>query len=378
MKLVVACDGTWNVPESSTHIHKICQAATRLSETDPGIKVKYLKGVGTEAGSRFTGGALGKGLSDNVRAGYRWLAENYVAGAEIYIFGFSRGAYTARSLAGFLNFANLLDIPDLTHLKEAYEAYRFRDHHERAASFKAGNAFARSRKGVKVRFLGVFDTVGALGVPSNLVQEITQELPHLNVNFHDVTICGNVEYACHALAIDEQRGPYRPTWWAKPDPGSNITLPKRICQAWFPGVHSDIGGGYPRDDGFANLSLDWMVHEAKDAGLDLRPGFKLADLDITPNPFGTMHDSMSIKSWIMHLHPAIDRLIRPIGEAQRRACKDIAPYVDVIEEYVHWSVPERMENSAARDPRGSYRPEMLMRDGRFALPDDVRLLDDRN
>lgn len=378
MKLVVACDGTWNVPESKTHIHKICQAATKLTRRDDSIKVKYIQGVGTEAGSKFSGGALGKGLSDNVRSGYRWLAEHYTSGAEIYIFGFSRGAYTARSLAGFMNFANLLEIQDLDQIEEAYAAYRFRDHNKLAGSFKMSEAHKRSRSGVKVRFLGVFDTVGALGVPSNLVQEITKDLPHLNVNFHDVTICGNVEHACHALAIDEQRGPYRPTWWGKPDPRFNITLPKRIRQVWFPGVHSDIGGGYHDDDGFANLSLDWMVREAKLAGLDLRPGFDQAGLDLTPNPTGTMHNSMSIKSWIMHLHPDIDRFIRPIGEAQRRSCKDLSPYVDVIEEYVHWSVPERMAQNVARDQRSAYRPEMLMQDGRFALPDGIRLLDDRD
>jgi uncharacterized protein (DUF2235 family) len=370
VKLVVACDGTWNVPESQTHIHKICRAGTALSEMGSDISVKYLKGVGTEAGHRFSGGALGKGLSDNVRAGYEWLARNYSSGDEIYIFGFSRGAYTARSLAGFLNFANLLEIPDLDQLEEAYSAYRFRDHHERAAAFRDGDAYARSRKGVKVHFLGVFDTVGALGVPSNLVTEITRELPHLNVNFHDVTICGNVEYACHALAIDEQRGPFRPTWWEKPDPRANITLPKHIRQAWFPGVHSDIGGGYDDDDGFANLSLDWMIGEAKLAGLDLRPGFEAAKMDITPNPSGTMHDSMGIKTWIMHLHPSIDRFIRPIGEAQRHACTDLNPYVDVIDEYVHWSVIERMEKSG-------YRPRTLVKDNQFALPDGVQVLDDR-
>jgi uncharacterized protein (DUF2235 family) len=380
MKLVVACDGTWNEPENQTHIHKICEAATALFKNGPD-KVKYVKGVGTEAGRRFSGGALGKGLSANVREGYRFIAKDYKEGAEIYIFGFSRGAYTARSLAGFINFANLLMPEDLGILEEAYSAYRFRDRHERAAGFKQTGAYKRSRTGVKVRFLGVFDTVGALGVPFPLVERITSDLPDLNVNFHDVKICGNVEVACHALAVDEQRGPFRPTWWEKPDAGTGFKPPNRVRQVWFPGVHSDIGGGYKDDDGIANLSLNWMVNEAKMAGLDLRPGFRQVERDITPRAFGEIHDSMSIQSWILHLLPHIDRLIRPIGEQQRRACKDLDPYVDVMEEYVHWSLRDRMEGDAAQELKRlgqpAYRPKSLTDGDRFRLPDGVRILDDR-
>lgn len=103
MQLIVCCDGTWNDPDDRTHIHRICQAGRAALPVPE--NVFYDKGVGLEPGRRLSGGALGKGLSENVREAYRWLVRRYADGAEIYVFGFSRGAYTARSLAGLMNYA---------------------------------------------------------------------------------------------------------------------------------------------------------------------------------------------------------------------------------------------------------------------------------
>ena len=120
MQLIVCCDGTWNDPDDGTHIHRICQAG-RAALPDP-ENVYYGRGVGLEPGMRLSGAALGKGLSENVRDAYRWLVRHHADGAEIYIFGFSRGAYTARSLTGLMNYAGLLQPQDEDSIKDAYAA----------------------------------------------------------------------------------------------------------------------------------------------------------------------------------------------------------------------------------------------------------------
>jgi Uncharacterized alpha/beta hydrolase domain (DUF2235) len=354
MQLVVCCDGTWNDPDDGTHIHRICQAG-RGTLPDPDNNVYYGKGVGLEPGMRLSGGALGKGLSENVREAYRWLVRRYADGAEIYVFGFSRGAYTARSLTGLINYAGLLRPQDEGAIEDAYEAYRFRQRERAKTRFHESAARQRSRQ-VRLRFLGVFDTVGSLGLPLDWVKTITSDLPHLNLQFHDTRLCGNVDVACQALAIDERRGPYEPTWWEAPAPGA--VMPDKVLQVWFPGVHSDVGGGYVDDRSLAEVALGWMLEQAREAGLDLAPG--LPTWPITGDPGGTLHDSLSHGWRFAHLLPSIDPYVRPIGPAQRDArALPAAPG-----EKLHWSALARIE-------RGAYAPSQLVTNGslrRLDLP----------
>ena len=344
MQLIVCCDGTWNDPDDATHIDRISKAAKgALREPE---HVFYDKGVGLELGMRLSGGALGKGLSENVREAYRWLARRYSDGAEIFVFGFSRGAYTARSLAGFMNYAGLLQASDEGAIEGAYEAYRFRRQERINTRFHESAAHGRSRQ-VRLRFLGVFDTVGALGVPLDWVKGITTDLPHVNLQFHDTRLCGNVDVACQALAIDERRGPFEPTWWEAPQPGAII--PEKVLQVWFPGVHSDVGGGYP-DKALAEVALGWMLEQAGEAGLDLGPG--LPESPIRGDPGGAMHDSLSLGWRFAHHLPSLDPYVRPIGMAQRQE-RALPP---VPGEKLHWSALERVE-------RGGYAPVQLVRKG---------------
>jgi hypothetical protein len=344
MQLIVCCDGTWNDPDDGTHIHRICQAGRAAFGGND--KVFYDKGLGLEHLQHLSGAALGRGLSENVRQAYRWLVERYSDGAEIFLFGFSRGAYTARSLTGFMNYAGLLQSQDEGAIEDAYEAYRFRRHERVETSFHDSQAHARSRQ-ARIRFLGVFDTVGALGVPLDWVMRITEDLPHVNVQFHDTRLCGNVDVACQALAIDEQRGPFEPTWWEEPEAG--VPRPEKVLQVWFPGVHLDIGGGY-HDKSLAEVALGWMLEQAQEAGLDLEPG--LPAWPIKGDPGGVLHDSFSIGWWFKHLLPSIDRYVRPIGNAER-AARDLPP---IPGEKLHWSALERIE-------RHGYAPSQLVRDG---------------
>jgi uncharacterized protein (DUF2235 family) len=265
-RLVVCCDGTWNKPdnENVTNVEKIA----RTVQSDPSATgdvyqlVYYISGVG--AGSyeadRLLGGAFGFGLFHNVIACYRFLAQNYEPGDEIFIIGFSRGAYTARSVAGMLASVGLLTkralveerLPEAVHL---YQGTRMPEgaFGESVDEFKHDHCHA-----AKVTFLGVFDTVGALGVPG-----FERDTP----KFHSVQLSTQVLCARQALAIDETRLKFAPTLWEAPEePADAPTADPRVKQVWFEGAHSDVGGGYAQT-GLSDTSLLWMTREAHAAGL---------------------------------------------------------------------------------------------------------------
>lgn len=265
-RLVVCCDGTWNKPDSQTvtNVEKIARTVQGDPIAAGGVYqlVYYVSGVG--AGSyradKILGGAFGFGLFHNVIACYRFLAQNYEPGDEIFIVGFSRGAYTARSVAGMVGRVGLLTKVSLVEerLPTAVQMYRRTDGPEGAFGASAEEFKHDHCHSAKVSFLGVFDTVGALGVPG------LQRAPR----FHDVQLSRQVERARHALAIDETRLKFAPTLWEAPEDAAAdaSTEDPRVKQVWFEGAHSDVGGGY-RDTGLSDTSLLWMAREAHAAGL---------------------------------------------------------------------------------------------------------------
>jgi len=265
-RLVVCCDGTWNKPdnETITNVEKIA----RTVQSDPNATagayqlVYYVSGVGagSYAADRLLGGAFGFGLFHNVIACYRFLAQNYEPGDEIFIIGFSRGAYTARSVAGMVARVGLLTKVSLVEerLPAAVHMYQRTDLPEGALGEGVDEFKHDHCHPANVNFLGVFDTVGALGVPG---------LKRLTPRFHDVQLSGQVLRARHALAVDETRLKFAPTFWEAPeDPPGAPTEDERVKQVWFEGAHSDVGGGY-RETGLSDTSLLWMAREAHDAGL---------------------------------------------------------------------------------------------------------------
>lgn len=263
-RLVVCCDGTWNRADADTvtNIEKIA----RTIESDPshtgGVpqQVLYLSGVGT-AGyktDRLLGGAFGFGLFANVKTAYRWLALNYEPDDEIFIFGFSRGAYTARSIAGMIGRIGLLTGDALVDgkLGEACERYQLRENPKPSWSKPEDFKKEFCHDAVPIKFLGVFDTVGALGVPGAVRR---------GHQFHDVRLGSAVATARQALAIDEPRMKFEPCLWEQPVPAWD---PRRIKQVWFEGCHSDVGGGYKSAEaGLSNVALLWMAAEAQAQGL---------------------------------------------------------------------------------------------------------------
>jgi uncharacterized protein (DUF2235 family) len=266
-RLVLCCDGTWNTltQRAPTNVAKVSEA---VADTDPaGIRqlVHYHEGVGTgnRLWNRLVGGAFGLGLSANVRDAYRFVVEHYEPGDELFFFGFSRGAYTARSAVGFIRNCGVLVRGEADRIDEAYRLYRDRDPETGPAS-PAALAFreAYAREDVTpIRFIGVWDTVGALGIPLSGAGLIN--LLNRRWQFHDTQLSSVVQSAYQALAVDEHRKSFAPAVW-QPSPSASDQQERE--QVWFAGAHSDVGGGYPEQE-LSNLALRWLTERAEKCGL---------------------------------------------------------------------------------------------------------------
>ncbi len=278
-RLVVCSDGTWNAADARhpTNVVRLSRAIRPADAAGVAQPLLYDRGVGTgNLPDRLLGGVLGLGLTRNVEDGYRFLVQHYEPGDRVYLFGFSRGAYTVRSLAGLLRNAGLLRREHAGRVAEAMRLYRGSAHPDapEAQRFRAEHAHE-----VGCTFLGVWDTVGALGIPGRWLNAIGRR----RHQFHDVTLSRSVESAFHALAIDERRRSFAPTLWERqPHPT------QRVEQTWFAGAHSDIGGGYS-DASLADVALLWMAERAVECGLAV-------DLDglrqaARPAGGGRLHDS---------------------------------------------------------------------------------------
>ena len=294
-RLIVCCDGTWNRADqvedgkpATTNVRKLYEAIDQ--ETAP-QKADYHEGVGTKRWERLRGGALGFGLSRNVQESYAFLVDNYEPGDELFLFGFSRGAFTARSLAGLVRNSGILRREKRDMIKDAYQLYRSRKPGD--APWEANAKAFRdehSHPEAKITFIGVWDTVGALGIPIDAFRPkwLTKRWA-----FHDTTLSGAVVNACHAISIDERRKPFKPTLWvhkARED-GTLEPLPdgQTVKQVWFAGVHSDVGGGYG-DTALSEIPLRWMAARASECGLVFKANHPLT---AAANPRGFKHESLS-------------------------------------------------------------------------------------
>lgn len=252
-RLVACCDGTWDAQGGGTNVDKTARTVVPTAADGTEQVVFYDAGVGAGLGwpGRLVAGATGWGLSQNVRDAYRFLAESYEPGDEVWLFGFSRGAYTARSVAGMVRKCGLVRDEDL--VRRAYRLYRDGDHPDAPAPKAFRDAHSQE---TRITFIGVWDTVGALGVPWGPLRWLTS----WRHGFHDVELSSRVDHARHAVAVDERRKPYAPTLWATKE------VPGTVRQAWFAGVHRGVGGGY-RESSLSDIAFRWMQEEAEEAGL---------------------------------------------------------------------------------------------------------------
>ena len=324
-RICIFYDGTWNRRDSHTNVSVARDRVRSEGPRDPQQPVFYDEGVGTRWYDRVRGGLFGFGLSRNIRQGWRWLAEVYRPGDEIYVFGFSRGAYTARSLVGLIRKCGVLKDPSPELARRAYkEVYRDKSLHPdapAAAAFRAQYAHADR---TRVRFIGVWDTVGSLGIPGGLRLPFSRGY----YDWHDTELSSIVDRAYHAVAIDEHRKDFPPTLWSSVKPDN-----EEVEQVWFPGAHANVGGGYD-GDALCRVPLHWMLAKAQAAGLELRA-----------NPEPGPRD---------HLAPVADSyggFLFGLYKHLRR--KLIRGYGAAAAESLHPRVVDRMQEDAA------YRPPTL-------------------
>jgi hypothetical protein len=292
-----------------TNIEKIARTVATDPDRTGGVQqlVLYLAGVGagSYAADRLLGGAFGFGLFANVRNGYRFLALNYEPGDEVYVFGFSRGAYTARSLVGMIGRVGLLTREALVadKLPEAVARYQRRGPGE--GSFGESDAeFRRDHchPDVRIQLLGVFDTVGALGVPGAVRRR------H---QFHDVNLGPAVLCARQALAVDERRTKFEPCLWEADEPTRRTDeTTGRVRQVWFEGAHSDVGGGYV-DTGLSDTALLWMVREAHDRGLAFDT--RLLASYVGSGSSAVRHDSLTVFYRVLNVLSRVRRVLTHKG-----------------------------------------------------------------
>ena len=313
--LVICSDGTWNRGGvgHETNVFRIFKAVDRefgsgSNEERPRQLCFHDDGVGTQNFkiAKIVGGAFGFGLSRNIRDAYEFLIRHYRDGDSIYLFGFSRGAFTVRSLSGLIARCGIVDMNKFAGgttdddtirraAAQAFQAYRFdhvrkrrteqrnwfrrklgcREENDAAlisAMFRDKYSHASEPKQnsnesefPRIRFLGVWDTVSALGGPAEQISGLLDKL--VCVGFHEHGLASIIDEGYHALAVDEERRTFAPKLWDE----AKITPNQVVQQVWFPGVHSNVGGGYPKT-GLANVALQWMMERAEESDLRFQPG----------------------------------------------------------------------------------------------------------
>jgi uncharacterized protein (DUF2235 family) len=330
-RLVVCCDGTWNRPDqldhgiaAPTNVSKLALAIARKGDDGVEQTVFYERGVGTRRWERLRGGAFGMGLSRNVQDCYRFLVTNYEPDDELFFLGFSRGAFTARSTVGFVRNGGIMRPEHVDRIGEAYDLYRSRGDRTHPNGI-AAEMFRRmySHPDTDIHFVGVWDTVGALGIP---VDGFRPPLLSRMWSFHDTRLSRSVRHAYHAVAIDERRRPFQPTLWeCRPDAGDQV-----LEQVWFAGVHCDVGGGY-RDPELSEIPLLWMAGKARDCGLAFKPdhlvmaepGFdavaRRAGRCVNPSATGPIHES---RTRFYRLFPPYDRELSCDGGTVAASARD--------------------------------------------------------
>lgn len=271
-KRIVFCfDGTWNKLDS-LHTTNVVALAERVKAEHEGKKqiVYYDQGVGTRQGEKWRGGLFGQGLMENLSDAYRFLIFNHAPGDQIYILGYSRGAYTARSFAGLIKNCGILPREKVRDIRKVIDIYRNRKNNDAERTSKL-NALHPIDIGLpSLDYLGVWDTVGSLGIPKNLSLTSVTNRKH---QFHDLSLSPLVKAARHAVSIDERRRSFEPTLWDNLDRLNSgkaahpfYGLPYQ--QHWFPGTHGSVGGG-GEITGLSNGALLWVMAGAIRAGLGL-------------------------------------------------------------------------------------------------------------
>jgi uncharacterized protein (DUF2235 family) len=294
-KIIFCADGTWDDPQNTTNVYKLYKALTTSATQVP----YYDDGVGATGApiQHLLGGAFGIGLFQKVKDGYSKIAQVYDKDDEIFIFGFSRGAYTARSIAGMIAICGLPTENFNQNLVDtAFNAYRDEANRRKLLATLAPDALYDAQ----LKMVGVWDTVGSLGIPGAVFQ-----IPDPLFGFLDTGLHQDIQNAYQALAVDEKRREFPPTLWTAPA----VAVPDQVLeQVWFAGVHCDVGGSYPESD-LSNITLSWMLSKAVALGIEVDHAAASLYLPLPVDAklaIGTIHES-----WNLGWGPWKHRSIQP-------------------------------------------------------------------
>jgi uncharacterized protein (DUF2235 family) len=319
--IVLCADGTWNtrhgvaVAVIDTNVRKLY-----LALINGASQLKYYdSGVGTDGTpiDHLTGGAMGEGLFQKVQDCYAFLGNVYDPGDQIFLFGFSRGAFTARSVGGMIAGFGVPSINlDNRTVPSIFAAYREPDP-DKKKKLKDQLIDAYGLQDVKVEMVGVWDTVGSLGIPGIFFNALNQN----KYGFLDTTIHPCINHGYHAVCIDERRAQFKPTLWTNPDE-SALRNNDQVEQVWFPGVHCDVGGSYPESE-LSDITLSWMMQKAKKHGLQFSPEAEAKYLKPPPdNVNGQAHDEWKIIPWGIPEHRNIPSVATMSNTVQARLDQD--------------------------------------------------------
>ncbi|CZS94948.1 uncharacterized protein RAG0_04749 [Rhynchosporium agropyri] len=381
-RLIVSCDGTWQSADNSsalsnTNAINFCRA---LQHNRGGLFEKeqimfYQAGVGSgalTAAQKLLSGGFGFGLEENSREAYSYLAYNYISGDEIFLLGFSRGAYTARSVAGLIGAIGILSRDGMQYFKAVYELYKGAS---TTSDFLTKLDVFIEKEGLKgtdwrippgeveIKALACWETVGALGVPENGLTTIlgTDD----KWKFLDTQLPERVEFAFQALGLDEHRKSFSPTLWWR-DPSAQFTrstdgtvIKPTLIQTWFPGHHSDVGGGQP-DHKISNITLCWMIDQFTSRGLlDF-------DMDYVKKICSPTRNTID-PSWVKNSDPFYSGFLPTIlwsflgsktrtpGRYKRPVGPNGVSIGSKTNENMHYSVRAKMEESGISPPSSALK-----------------------
>ncbi|MDE2059237.1 MAG: DUF2235 domain-containing protein [candidate division NC10 bacterium] len=377
--IVFCADGTWNNPNEDenadrspdpTNVYKlfsclngVLAAGSPLAADEQEKELveaaitqqtaKYIHGVGDSRNAiiKLMGGTFGAGVICRVVRGYTFISRNYEPGANIYIIGFSRGAYTARALAGLIASQGLLAAhitqdKELAYRRGAEAWYRYRKATlsnpfslahlaEIAANLPAFLLYSSPKEQDlipvdRIAVVAVWETVGAMGFPEYVAKGKRVDA----FKFADTKLSQKVSHGFHAVALDERRNDFTPTLW---DAAPTVT------QVLFPGAHADVGGGYPRTDdesGLSDIALKWMIDRLGEVGVRFTDGLTYP---IRPNPAGTAHKPWAHLPWNL---PGVSLGARsfPAGMAQDPSVAERMAIDSVVSDPNESSAPYRPAN----------------------------------
>lgn len=348
--IVICCDGTGNeFGGSNSNVVKLYQVLVHSDEQvcyyHPGVGTMGARNALTAPGrwwTRLIGLAFGYGVSDNIADAYQFLMRTFEPGDRLYVFGFSRGAYTARALCGMLHVVGLLGKNN-----EGLIPFAIRMVKNKHINFAVAAGFKKTfSQECKPHFVGVWDTVSSLGWVYD----------PLHFPFTRLSQNADLQIVRHAVSIDERRAFFRQNLFGPPHDAS-----QDVKELWFAGVHSDVGGSYPEAESqVSKIALQWMLDEAEAAGLTVDPARKAQILGgkqpyAAPDPRGPQHESLRRAWWIAEIWPKIVHREDASGRWHPSIWFNLGRH-RLIEPgcLVHPSVEERI-----KDPSPRYQPRNL-------------------